>query len=63
MGVAMNLSVEELNELLKLANLKELYAKRKEDAIIIYGINNKMKIDEIDVLLVESGSSFTLSEK
>lgn len=60
-GVTMGLTVEELNELLKLANLKELYAKRKEDAIIIYGIKNGMKIHDIDALLEDSGSTFTLS--
>ena len=62
-GVSMNLTVEEINELLKLVNLKELYAKRKDDAIIIYGIKNKLKLEDIDELLMESGSTFTLLDK
>lgn len=62
-GMAMHLTVEEMNELLKLAQHKELYAKRQEDAIIIFGIKNNLTAMQIDELLVESGSTFSLSEK
>ena len=62
-GMAMHLSLEELNELLKLAQHKELYAKRKEDAIIIYGIKNNLTAMQIDELLIDAGSTFSLSEK
>ncbi len=62
-GMAMQLSIEEINELLKLAQHKELYAKRKEDAIIIFGIKNHLSDIQIDELLVDAGSTFSLSEK
>lgn len=50
---ALGVSLEELNELLKLAGLKELYAKNMDDAIIIYGIKNGLDLGKIDVLLEE----------
>ena len=39
-AVAMKLTLEEANELLKLAGQKELYAKNKEDAIVMFGLKN-----------------------
>ncbi len=48
---ALGATMEELNELLKLAKLKELYAKNTDDAIIIYGIKNSLDLEEIDMLL------------
>ena len=62
-GIAMGLSLEEMNELLKLANHKELYAKKQVDAIIIYGIKNKLSAMQIDELLAEAGADFSLAEK
>ena len=62
-GIAMHLTVEEMNELLKLAQHKELYPKKKEDAIIIFGIKNNLSAMQIDELLVDSGATFSLSEK
>lgn len=59
-GLAIGLSVEEVNELLKLANHKELYAKNDVDAIIIFGIRNNLPDDEIEKLLLEAGCSFSL---
>ena len=62
-GVAMGISLEEMNELLKLAQHKELYAKNKEDAIIIFGLKNKLKIIEIEELLSDYGATLHLLEK
>lgn len=62
-GIAMELSVPEINELLKLAHHKELYAKKTEDAIIIYGIQRGMSVIEIQELLDEKNASFSLIEK
>lgn len=59
-GLAMGLSIGEINELLKLANHKELYAKNKADAVIIFGINNKLPDDEIEKLLIDAGATFSL---
>ncbi|MBE7050025.1 MAG: helix-turn-helix domain-containing protein [Ruminococcaceae bacterium] len=61
-GVAMGLSVEQLNELLKLAKHKELYAKNKDDAIIMFGLKNNLSDIEISELLEEEKSTFKLLE-
>ncbi len=50
-GFALGLTINELNELLKIARLKELYAKDREDAIVIYGMKNGLDLEEIDMLL------------
>ena len=57
---AMGITAEELNELLKLAKHKELYAKNKEDAVILFGIKNKKRIEEIDQVLRSVGSKMQL---
>jgi len=51
LAFALGLSLDELNELLKLSKLKELYAKNTEDAIIIYGIKKGYDLQTIDMLL------------
>lgn len=58
----LELSLEELNELLKLGKLKELYAKNVEDAIIIFGIKNKYSLSEIDKLLEEKKCKLRFEE-
>ena len=63
MGLAMGASVEEINELLKLGKHKELYAKNKDDAIIIFGINNKLDINAIEELLIDAGATLSLHDK
>ena len=55
-AIALGATIEELNELLKLAKLKELYAKNKEDAIIIYGMKKGLDLEEIDMLLKSQNS-------
>ena len=62
-GIAMKLSVQEINELLKLAHLKELYAKDKEDVVIMFGIQNGLTISDIQEKLEEINASFSLLEK
>ncbi len=57
------LSEAELNELLKLANHKELYAKNKEDAIIIFGLKNKKDIYDIDKMLETNGFKMKLVDR
>lgn len=56
-------SLEELNELLKLAKLKELYSKNKDDAIILFGIKNNLDIYEIDEMLRKNNSKMRLLDK
>ena len=59
---AMGLTLEETNELLKLLQLKELYAKNKEDAIVIFGLKNGLEITQIEELLEEAGCRLRLIE-
>ncbi len=61
-GLAIRLTVDELNELLKLAGHKELYPKNKQDAIIIFAINNNKSNEEIEKLLREYGFTLKLEE-
>lgn len=61
-AIAMRLTLEELNELLKLANYKELYAKNAVDNVIRYGIQNNLPDEEIEKLLMDAGAPFSLFE-
>ena len=47
------LSVDDGNMLLKSAGLSSLYPRDKRDAVIIFGLNNKLRIHEVDELLFE----------
>lgn len=62
-ALTLGASLEETNELLKLAKHKELYPKLKEDAIIIFGIRNKKDIYEIDELLEKNRADIRLTNK
>jgi len=53
--VAMGLSFEESDGLLKLAGLAPLYAKNKRDSIILYGIEHKQSVIKINQSLHEHG--------
>ena len=50
LGVTIGATIEEINELLKLAKQKELYAKSKEDAVIIFAIKNKKMKEDKDLI-------------
>lgn len=70
MGLAIGATVEEINELLKLAKHKELYSKSKEDAVIIFAIKNgKIKefkdLKEMDEVLAgyKSKMKFYVEDK
>lgn len=62
-ALALGITLDETNELLKLSRHKELYPKIKEDAILIFGINNRKDLYEIDGMLKKIGSSISLGEK
>lgn len=47
------LALKETQTLLKLAGHSELYPKVKRDVLFIYGINNKLNIDEVEKLLFQ----------
>lgn len=59
---AMGLSLGETNALLKLGKLKELYAKNKEDAIVMYGLLNRLDCAQVEQLLSDSGAQLHLME-
>lgn len=57
---AIGMSVEETNCLLKYAGFRHLYAKDKRDSLILYGLERKMSVNEIEELLVEHEIDFHL---
>ena len=62
-GLAMKLSLEEINDLLRLAGHKSLYVKIREDSIILFGITHHKSVSEIDALLAQEGCAFSLTDK
>lgn len=46
-----NFSLEETNKALKLGNCGELYSKNRRDAVIIFGINRKLNVLQVNDLL------------
>lgn len=63
LGLALELSLEELNRSLKLAGWKELYSKKEDDIIIIWGITNKISIDIINKKLKTKGAKMVLTHE
>ena len=59
---AMGLSLAEVNELLKLVGLKELYAKNKEDAILMFGLINGLDCAQVEQLLIDADAQLHLLE-
>lgn len=53
--IAMELSIEEIQNLLKLTGFAPLYPKSKRDSIIIFGINSSLSVCEINNSLYEQG--------
>lgn len=59
--VAMELDIDEIQEILKVASFAELYPKSKRDSIIINGIGMKKSVAEINEALYDNGEK-TLNE-
>lgn len=59
LAVAMKLSFEECQRLLKLAAVNELYVKNRRDAIVIFGLMKGLDVLELNDLLYEL-EEFTL---
>ncbi|MEE1002139.1 MAG: XRE family transcriptional regulator [Acutalibacteraceae bacterium] len=51
--IAMELTLEETQDVLKHGSFALLYPKNKRDSIIIFGIDNKMSVCEINNLLYD----------
>lgn len=50
-AIALSCSLEETNELLKVSEKQELYAKNKRDSILIYSISHSYSVEETNRLL------------
>ncbi len=55
LAIGLDLSVEEINGLLKIAGLIPLYPKNYRDSIIIFGIKNNKGVCEINEMLFDKG--------
>ncbi|WP_416906597.1 helix-turn-helix domain-containing protein [Paraclostridium sordellii] len=49
--ISASLDIQESNKALKLGNVGQLYPKNPRDSIIIFGINKKLNLFQIDELL------------
>lgn len=57
-GVTIGCNLDEMNRLLKLAGYSELYAKKNNEQIIIYGLKNGLSVEQINELLEERDCQF-----
>lgn len=62
-GFGLKATQEEVNELLSAAGYQELNPKNKEDAILIFGLENEKEVERIDELLREYNSKLRLKDK
>jgi hypothetical protein len=53
--LAAGFTLKETQRALRLARQEELYARLKRDAVLIVGINEKMKVDDVNSLLKQYG--------
>ena len=53
--LAAGMDLKNINQCLKLAGMNALYEKVRKDAIILFALNKKLKIMEINELLYEMG--------
>ena len=56
LAISMNVSLEEMQELLRHGGFAELYARDKRDAILIFGISHRMTLHELNDLLFDKGA-------
>lgn len=54
-GFCLGSSLTEMNHLLRLAGLSELYSRRKWDAALIYAITHQYTMEQANDLLIEAG--------
>lgn len=50
-------TLEETQEILRSSGLAQLYVRNRRDAIIIYGLNHRMELDEINDRLFSEGEA------
>lgn len=54
-GLCLGSPLEEMNRLLRLAGVSELYARRRRDAALIFAITHQYNMEQANSLLTESG--------
>ena len=59
----LKISREEINELLRTAGFHALEPREKEDAIILFGIDNKKEVGKVEELLREYNAKIKLLDK
>lgn len=59
-ALVLNISLDETQRLLKLANRGGLYPKMKRDAVIIYALNNHWGLEQTDEALIDLGQESLL---
>ena len=52
-AIAMKMSLEETQRLLKICKAGELYSKKRRDSIIIWGISHQKTLSDIEQLLID----------
>lgn len=55
LGFAMGLDLYETNKLLRAGGKAELYCRDKRDAVIIFGLNNKLSIIDVEEVMMDNG--------
>ena len=53
LGFGMELSIEEMQKMLKISEYPILYVKNKRDSIILFGLKKKASLSAVNVLLYE----------
>ena len=53
LGFGMELSIEEMQKMLKISEYPILYVKNKRDSIILFGLKKKASLSEVNELLYE----------
>ena len=62
-GLCLDCSLTEMNRLLRLAGLSELYARRRWDAVMIYAITHRCTMEQANDLLIEAGEDPLYTER
>ncbi len=55
LAFGMELNLKETSELLRIANKSDLYVRDARDSVIIFGINKKMTLIQVNELLLDHG--------
>lgn len=57
LGFGMELSIDEMQKVLKISEYPILYVRNKRDSIILFGLDKKVSVGEMNELLYEMGEA------